>query len=180
MSFITTYTGKQIDPANPIVSNICIEDIAHALSNTCRFNGHCREFYSVAQHSVLVCGIAPNNVALMALLHDATEAYIADITSPLKPHLSNYAELEQAWWDAIALRFELTDAFNQPLIIDKQVKEADLIALATEKRDLLNHQHHWSMLDGISPSRRKIIPLEPEKAKNQFLWAYRVITSEAA
>src|ERR1051326_5760594 len=79
-----THTGKQFWPLDARVDEIDIEDIAHGLSHICRFGGHCRHFYSVAQHSVLVSRAVPLQLRMAGLLHDATEAYIGDMVRPLK------------------------------------------------------------------------------------------------
>lgn len=93
--WILTYTGKKFYPMRPQIEDICIEDIAHALSNLCRFNGHCKEFYSVAQHSMMVS----NQIMEMSgdvqqqfagLLHDASEAYLCDVPRPIKYTASFY------------------------------------------------------------------------------------------
>src|SRR5688500_14252940 len=88
MSYIRTYTGKEFYPLKPELDKIDIEDIAHALSNLCRFTGHTKQFYSVAQHSVLASEFVRvydnPHLNLFVLLHDASEAYICDISRPLK------------------------------------------------------------------------------------------------
>lgn len=96
---INTYYGHQFDPTTPTPEDLCVEDIAHALSLLCRANGHLRHFYSVAQHC-LACqleaaarGWSPR-VQLLCLLHDASEAYIGDLTRPLKRHLAIFTETE--------------------------------------------------------------------------------------
>ena len=95
--FLTT-TGRQFWPASPDPEQIQIEDIAHALSNLCRFGGHTREFYSVAQHSVLVSQNVPDDLRLVGLMHDATEAYCGDMIRPLKNVLPEFKELENGIW----------------------------------------------------------------------------------
>jgi len=99
MSYITTFTGKHIDPANPDVSLIDIRDIAHALSLTCRGNGHVKTFFSVGQHCINAAKEAAargysNRVILACLLHDASEAYMSDVPRPLKYLLPEYMEAE--------------------------------------------------------------------------------------
>lgn len=99
MSDMSTYTAKRFDPLQMTVENVAIEDIAHALSLTCRGGGQIRYFFSVAQHSVNCAreaaargGTAREKLA--CLLHDASEAYVSDIIRPVKPYLSNYYEIE--------------------------------------------------------------------------------------
>lgn len=97
---ITTFSRVKFTPLDPKKEDILIDDIAHALSLMTRANGHFPEFYSVAQHSIFCCEEAiarnySNRVALACLLHDASEAYMADIIRPVKQHLSQYLEIEE-------------------------------------------------------------------------------------
>lgn len=99
-NFITTYSKTKFNPIEPNKEGILIEDIAHALSLMCRANGHFSEFYSVGQHSIFCCDEAiergySNTVALACLLHDASEAYLADITRPVKRNLEQYLVIEE-------------------------------------------------------------------------------------
>ena len=99
MSYILTYTKKEFYPLEPKIEDIDIEDISHALSLLCRANGHFKHFYSVAQHSINCAYEAQargysKNVILGCLLHDGSEAYLADITRPVKKHLHKYLEIE--------------------------------------------------------------------------------------
>ena len=99
MSYILTYTKKEFYPLNPQIEDIDVEDIAHALSLLCRANGHFKHFYSVGLHS-LNCAYEAisrgysRNVVLGCLLHDGSEAYLADITRPVKKHLHKYLQVE--------------------------------------------------------------------------------------
>src|SRR5690625_1800702 len=97
---IITYTGISFDPLNPEVNKVSITDIGHALSMICRANGHYRNFYSVAQHSLNCAKEAKKRgysvkVQLGCLLHDASEAYISDVTRPVKKQLKNYLKIEE-------------------------------------------------------------------------------------
>lgn len=167
MTWIQTYTGKHFYPLAPTPDMVDIEDIAHALANVCRFAGHTREFYSVAQHACMVSELVPPEDALAGLLHDAAEAYIADITRPLKPHLLNYAAIEKGIEAVIAASFGL--AYPWPAT----VKSADMVALATERRDLMRlDSTPWSCLDGIEPLPRTIRPWTPARAKIEFLGCF--------
>ena len=99
MSYILTYKKKEFYPLEPKIEDIDIEDIAHALSLLCRANGHFKHFYSVGLHSINCAYEAiargySNTVVLGCLLHDGSEAYLADITRPVKKHLTEYIKFE--------------------------------------------------------------------------------------
>ena len=131
MSWIQTYTGRQFWPLNPQPDQIDIHDIAHSLSLQCRFNGHCRSFYSVAQHSVLVSHAVPRQDALWGLLHDAAEAYISDLPRPLKNTAPEFRAAEHRLLTVILATFGLQE--HMPA----SVAWADDALLATELRDLM-------------------------------------------
>jgi hypothetical protein len=161
--WIQTYSNYKFDFVNLDTNIICIRDIAHALSNICRYTGHTNEFYSVAQHSVLASHIVPEEDALTALLHDATEAYLSDISKPLKLLLPEYKVLEDRVWLKIAERF------NLPGVLPVTVKQADIILLATEKRDLLGKgPEEWEIIKNIPCMEEEIIPLSPREAETLF------------
>src|SRR5271165_5200280 len=92
--YLSTYTGKKFFPYDPRPEQICIEDIAHGLSMLCRFVGQCRFFSSVAEHSIAVARLLPANLKLFGLLHDASEAYLADLPRPVKAGLPEYKAIE--------------------------------------------------------------------------------------
>ncbi|WP_458038723.1 HD family hydrolase [Pantoea ananatis] len=168
MSWITTQSGKHFDYTNATADAICIEDIACALSNICRFTGHVQDFYSVAQHSVHVSYLVEPEFALEALLHDAAEAYCSDINSQLKQLLPDYLLMIKSVEEAIADKFGLPHAMSAP------VKNADMVMLATERRDLdLDDGKRWPMLDGVEADTTFIIaPLNPRQARVLFLQRY--------
>ena len=107
--WIETYTGIAFYPLDPRVSEINIDDIAHSLSLKTRFNGHCDQFYSVADHSIRVANKVHfldefakfttleerNALCRRALLHDAAEAYLCDIPAPIKPHIKGFNLIEK-------------------------------------------------------------------------------------
>ena len=104
--YINTYSKINFAPLEPKCEDILIDDIAHSLSLMCRANGHFKEFYSVGQHSIYCCEEAiergySNTVALACLLHDASEAYLADITRPVKKNLQKYLEIEDVLQNTI-------------------------------------------------------------------------------
>ena len=136
--WLQTYSGRRFYPLDPREDEVWLPDIAHALANICRFNGHSTRFYSVAEHSLLVAKNVPMHLRAWALLHDAAEAYVCDVARPLKqaPQMGFYREMEDRILATIYRRFELL-APGAPLWIPEQVKVADRNALATERRDLM-------------------------------------------
>ena len=127
MTWIETYAHKRVDLADPDSAEIDIVDIAHSLAHQCRFAGHTRKHYSVAEHSILVAQITPAPYKLHGLLHDAAEAYLQGITRPLKALLPEYRALEERWEQRIAGHFGL--AYPLP----DAVKQADMALLAKER-----------------------------------------------
>jgi uncharacterized protein len=126
-----TVSGKLIDLRNPSYEAIEIYDIANALAHICRFGGHSRNFYSVAQHSLLVCALAPEELKKEALMHDAAEAYTGDVIKPLKNQLgSKFHTIESEFNTLIGLKFEL-----HPLKL-QAIKEYDIQALHLEHKAL--------------------------------------------
>ena len=174
-AIIQAHSGEYIDLENPHKSKFLIEDIAHGLANTCRFGGQCSPFYSVAQHCVHVSLLVPPRYAKAGLLHDAPEAYIGDVPSPLKALLKDYQFIEDD------LQFHICFKLGEPSIYPPEVKAADLIALATERRDLMPNtptNEAWAFLDGITPDQDKIQPWGPMMAKEAFLNRYHQIVAE--
>lgn len=165
--YIETVTGKKFYFLNPSEDTISIMDIAHALSNMCRYTGHSSRFFSVAEHCVAVSQLTNS---LAGLLHDASEAYLTDVASPVKPHLNNYRTLESGIMAPIAQKYRI----EWPLTSD--VHDADLQQLSTEAFYLIPSKgHSWEWGDwavaGRPPVEDGIRPVgyEPEKAKNLFL-----------
>lgn len=163
--WMQTYSGRQFWPLDPRPEEVCIEDIAHALSLICRFNGHCERFYSVAEHSVLVSLVVPKEIALWALLHDASEAYIADIIRPAKRFITGYAELEEKIMASVCARFGL------PAKMPPAVKRADNAVLADEARSIMkNSASAWALPE--PPAGTCPTGLLPHKAEEFFLARY--------
>ncbi len=156
-------SGCYFDLLEPEKSAFTIEDIAHGLSNTCRFAGQSREFYSVAQHSVYVSCVVPSEHALAGLLHDASEAFIHDLTKPLKNLLPEYRVIEARIEAVIAERF----GFLCPL--PDAVKSADLRMLATEQIQLMNNRDLWTSTRGVEPYEIDLSSWKPGKACQRFL-----------
>ncbi len=138
---ILTVSGHYFDFLTPERSKFGIEDVAHALSHVCRFAGHTRTFYSVAQHSVMVSRIVP---------------------------LPDYKEIERRVERAVF------DRFGLPSQLPRCVKDADLVMLATEQRDLMApHDDEWALIAKVQPLADRIVPLPPREAKFKFLLRYQ-------
>lgn len=126
-----TYTGKMIDITNPSEDAICSMDIAHALSLICRAAGHFKHFYSVAQHSLNCMREAcargdSERVCLAALLHDAAEAYLCDVPTPVKRELDEYKKIEKKFEDAIWKKYGLYPLTQEEQCEIKKIDEAVL------------------------------------------------------
>jgi len=195
-TFIRTYTGRRFWPLNPKADEVCIEDIAHALSLACRFSGHTYCFYSVADHSLRVSKCAEQialkawepdadnpasnragfarEMALWGLLHDASEAFLCDLPSPLKRSAAMgqlYKRYERTLMQTIAERFNLIP--HEPAL----VKKADSILLDTEMRDLMDvprgAEKIWQCGDDCL--RGTIYPLDPWHAEQEFLRRFHAL-----
>ncbi|AFJ01975.1 hypothetical protein Q7C_806 [Methylophaga frappieri] len=171
---ILTVNGQYFDFITPEKSEFDIHVIAHGLSNICRFAGHTKAFYSVAQHSVLTSEIVPPDYALHALLHDAAEAFVGDIARPLKNLLPDYRVIEKRVEQAVFAQFGL------PTELPQIIKHADLVMLATERRDLMTEQDdEWMLLNSIEPVDQIIQPLSPEQAYILFINRYQRLTNNS-
>lgn len=170
-NFMQTWSGRLYWPLDPRPEDIRIEDIAHSLAMQCRYGGHCRSYYSVAEHSVLVSRIVPTELALIGLLHDATEAYLSDVIRPLKRHLTNYKEIEEFNWRAIAERFDL------PTMMPEAIHRADAALLHTEMLTLMKPlpdqtRAEWLMGDIQPPADVKIECWGWKQARMEFMCRY--------
>lgn len=170
--WMQTYTGRQFWPIDPRANEVHIEDIAHALSMMCRYNGHCRTFYSVAEHSVLVSQHVPPEHALWGLLHDASEAYIADIVRPAKRFIAGYSEVEDRIMNAVCERFGLSST------MPAEVKRVDNAILADEQRCIMaTPPIPWTLLEPALCV--DIVGLAPWDARSRFLDRYAEIVGES-
>lgn len=174
--WVQTFTNKQFYPLDPLPEDVCIEDIAHALSNLCRFTGNSRNSYSVAQHSVLVASIVPDHLRLFAICHDAAEAYIGDIARPTKSSLFcsvngsqpfiPIKKVESRIFGTIIAALGVAKITREEALI---VKEADDVLLHTEARDLMPHNPDGNWWDGKLTLDQTIVPWSPFYAKKTFL-----------
>ncbi len=161
-----TYSGIKFDLLNPTQDMIDIEDIAHALSMQCRWNGHCKYFYSLAEHSYHTSYLVPEKLALHALLHDAAEAYCGDLITPLKDQLPNFKKIEHK---ILHLIFDCFGVQNSPE--DKmQIKFADGRMIPTEAYQIIPNSESYEWLKDFPP--RAQIDLEmwnPIISKGMFM-----------
>jgi uncharacterized protein len=172
--WLQTASGIAFHPADPRPEDVHLYDIAHALSNLCRFGGHCSRFYSVAEHSVLVSQCVPLEHALAALLHDATETYVVDVPRPVKRMLGEaYARLESGVWAVIAERFGV------PVELPACVKDADNRVLLAERDELLHEPPiAWTWAAGLIPAPVRVLGLTPQRAAQFFLARFHELTRQ--
>ena len=166
-NLMQTFSGREYAFSDFSPSDVCIEDIAHGLSNICRFAGQTREFYSVAQHSVVVSLVTPKEDACWGLLHDASEAYLGDVLWGIKNGYSCfdvYRDLERKFQGAVNRAFHLLG------ICPESVFEADRIALSAETRDLFDGGRIKVLCRHVREGEVSIIqPWSPSIAKSSFL-----------
>jgi hypothetical protein len=176
MDWMLTFTGRRFYPLRPRSEDVEIADIAHALAMNCRFNGHCRRFYSVAEHSVRVSRLLAGQggeLALWGLLHDGAEAYLSDLTRPAKKSLPAFIEAEDRLLAIVLERFGLSMPMPGP------VRRADDVLLATELRDLMTPAEiPWDV--PAEPLEAVIEPMGPEQAEEAFLSRYAELASKTA
>lgn len=169
MSYITTFTGKHFDPIDSIEEDIDLKDIAHSLSLICRANGHVKYFYSVAQHSIACCKEAKargysKRIQLACLLHDASEAYLSDVTRPIKGRLKEYLVVEEVLQKTIWNKY-----LEYPL-----TKEEEKIVFEIDD-DMLAYEFYLLMPEVISERYKSIIYkqdlgyVNPKEVENEFL-----------
>lgn len=166
---ILLLSGEYFDLAEPEACAFQVSDIAHALGNICRFTGHTQRFYSVAEHSVICSHMVPPEDAMAALMHDAAEAFIGDVSSPLKSLLPDYKaverRVEQAVWSRLGL----------PPTLPPSVKIADRRALAVEQRVCMGNGDEWGNGEPSDEDCALIRFLSPEDARAAFLDRYHHI-----
>jgi uncharacterized protein len=171
--YLQTVSGRWVNPFEPDPQQLDAGDIARALANQCRFGGHCRVFYSVAQHSVIVSELVEQRGgdtedAFAALMHDASEAYLGDMPHPLKhrsPLGAAFKAAEEPLEQAIRDRFRI-----KPDV--PEIKRADRALLATERRAFSAEIWHWPELDGVEPLDLELTAWSPDEAATAFAARY--------
>ena len=160
---ITTYRGREIDVLRPTVSDIYIEDIAHALSMICRYGGHSERFYSVAEHCVHLSNCATEENALEALMHDSAEAYIGGIVRPIKDAIPEFQRIEDKLYSVIASRYNFHGD------IPEEVHSLDDRILVNEECLLMPRSGKWPSLAGLRPLAVELQFWTPQEAEAAFL-----------
>jgi hypothetical protein len=171
--YLQTVSGRWVNPFDPDPAQLDAGDIARALANQCRFGGHSRVFYSVAQHSVIVSRLVEERGGdvedvFAALMHDAAEAYLGDMPHPLKhrsPLGAAFKEAEDHLEQAIRDRFGIKPGVPA-------IKQADRALLATERRAFSAETWHWPELDGVEPLDLELTAWSPDKAADEFAARY--------
>ena len=167
------FSGVLFDVLDPDPALICIKDIAHSLSLQCRFNGHCLRYYSVAEHSVRVATLVPFSLFRTALLHDATEAYLSDLPTPIKDCMALYMKAEERLQAVIAARFNLVHPIPQ------EVCWADKATLRHEQLTIMVNAE--ADVPPLTPYDNQLSPLQclsPTEAEAAFLRAYHSPASQ--
>ena len=178
MSYITTVTGKHFYPLNPNPDDIDMKDIAHALSLICRANGHFKYFYSVAQHCIACAREAIERgfsleVILGCLLHDASEAYLCDVTRPVKKHIPQYLQAEEKLQGVIWKRFA-----------GRVMTETEQQLIFEIDDHILSQEFHLLMPEDLNEDYRKLKSScaceyqEPQEVKERFIQLARILQHE--
>ena len=174
-NYIETYTGIKFDFLDPEPEQVDIIDIAHSLGMQVRYTGHCKKFYSIAEHSLLVAELCPDEYKLYGLLHDASEAYLTDVASPIKPFLQNYKMMECKVMKAVVDKYGLPDFFPE------EVHDADMLALRIEIEQLMHSKGVGWSINKVSTSplpKLTIQNMSPVEAKEEFLKKFYELTSD--
>jgi len=177
--WIMTASGRSVYPLDLKPEDVVIGDIAHGLAHTCRFNGHSTNFYSVAEHSLIMSHKVSPGAALYALLHDAPEIYISDIPSPIKLAIPEIGVIEKRIWEVIMERFGLKRKHR------KEVEKADRRMLCTERKRVMPlNDREFDNCKGVKPYELgpayktgvTIQCLAPQGARRLFLERFLALT----
>lgn len=179
--YITTHSGIQFDFREPTPDMIEIDDIAHHLSNLCRWNGACSRFYSVAQHSILTSRIVPKELQQWALMHDAAEAYVGDMTRPLKHLFPEFKVIEERVMRAIVAKFPTLEWPEPPELAryDDQMQKMEARLYMHPRITLHDRQDAVHAMEDLTSEQVKMLgamwikPMSAEAANVAFMARYR-------
>jgi hypothetical protein len=182
--WVCTNSGRDFYLLDPQPEDIVIEDIAHSLAHQCRYNGHTDSFYSVAQHCVLLSQVVYPSEALLALMHDATEAYVGDVVAPLKGLIPNFKDIEARIWRCIVQAFPCIDYDEEGWA---RVAEYDRRICRNEAEHLFLNADSavWGIGDPI-PDTEGIIsgslrrPWNPHQAQHIFTQRFKELCCDQA
>ena len=177
-AWIQTVSGRKFPLLDIDPEAVVIEDIAHALSMLCRFNGQCLRFYSVAEHSVHVSFEIAPDLAMVGLMHDAAEAYLGDVPSPLKGQLRDFKGIEGNLLRAIGLKFGIAMP-EEETDEGRELKRADKQLLVDEKAAIMAPQPEpWP--PGAPPVKDagRVKGWSPKMAKAKFLERFRELAGK--
>lgn len=165
-TWIETQSGVKFELSDPDPDSVALCDITHALGKLCRFTGHTSRFYSVAEHSIHVASLVPEELRLAALLHDAAEAYIGDISTPLKMLLkkTDLKKIENRILLAVWKKFRL-DLTEEDC---RAIHEADIRVLLAERRFFLGRLD-WGWGDEIDVPKIQFKSYCPKESGEVFL-----------
>ena len=180
---ISTFTGREFFPLDPRTEDVDPVDVAHALALKCRYTGHCKIFYSVAEHCVLMSDYLLDRGtgargALYGLVHDAAEAYLPDVASPIKPLVPGFKDTETRVLMAICQRFGLDFPF--PRDVETLVKALDVEMFLLEREAIMQHAPWWR---GRGPDRglAEVVRVEgwaPERAELEWMRRFVTLTRQ--
>lgn len=176
-SWMQTFTGRQFFPLDAAVEDVHRDDIAHGLSMICRYGGHTKRFYSVAEHCVRVSQHVPEHLALVGLLHDAAEAYVGDMVRPLKHHMPAYRAIEDRLLAVIFQRFSIDRSL---VTLPHEVKAADNRILLDERNQLLSTPPQPWQQEDLEPLGITIHGWSPGVARRRFTERLSELTGGAA
>jgi uncharacterized protein len=171
--WIGTHSGGKFWPLDPDPNDVNIGDIAHALSQQCRYTGHTHRPYSVAEHSLLVSAHCPSGYELEGLLHDAAEAYLADVARPVKHRIAGLVEVEDRIHQAVCTKY------NLPFPISPQVKDIDNRILSDEREALFPRHNASEWFSGWGEPRKLGVDIEclpPYAAETRFIMEFYRLT----
>lgn len=171
---LQTYTGKVLQPLSPQPGDFCIEDIAWSLAHQCRYNGHTRMFYSVATHCLLVAHFLPSHLKLEGLLHDASEAYLTDLPSPLKQAMPEYRAYEAKLEHAISLQYGLTHPSPEVKAADDRVFQLECALVMGGEIERKFSVEHFDRLF-VETEILRAAGRQPAIEAERFLVAYRMM-----
>ncbi len=171
--YLQTVSGRRVNPFDPDPAQLDAGDIARALANQCRFGGHSRVFYSVAQHCVIVSRVVEERGGdvedvFAALMHDAGEAYLGDMPHPLKHRSALGAAFREA---EARLEVAIRERFNIKASVP-DVKAVDRALLATERRAFSAEAWHWPELEDVEPLDLELTAWSPDQAADEFAKRY--------